>query len=186
MPAPAAGQAEVERLRDLFTADAMSRIDAIADRAERDGIPRRLVMDKALEGAAKGASPEQVLNTLSDYVRELRGARQVVGEPASPDVLVAAADAMRRGVDRSDVRALAADRPGDLAIVLLAVGDLTQEGVASSEARRLVEEARQAGWRGDQLLTLSAAVRRLMREGASASEAAEAVRRDLRDGGNLP
>ncbi len=177
--APAAGQA-AERLRDSFSPQISGRVEAIADRAERDGIPRRLVLDKALEGAAKGASGEQVLTALSEWVDQLRAARGLVGRAAAPDVLVAAVEALRRGAGRQDVRALGSARPPDLPMALLLLGDLAEEGVPGGAARALVEEALAAGWRGDGLLSLSAAVRREVRGGAAPREAAETVRARIR------
>lgn len=182
--APAAGQG-AERLRESFSPQISGRMEAIADRAERDGIPRRLVLDKALEGAAKGASGEQVLTALSEWVDQLRAARGLVGRAAAPDVLVAAVEALRRGAGRQDIRALGSARP-DLPMALLLLGDLAEEGVPGGAARALVEEALAAGWRGDGLLSLSAAVRREVRGGAAPREAAETVRARIRAGDLRP
>lgn len=182
---PATAQTGAERLRGDFPSEALGRIQAIADLAERDGIPSRLVVDKALEGAAKGASPEQVISALSDYVDQLRAARRLVGAEVRPDVLVSAVEALRRGASREDVRTLAAGRPPDLAMALLVLGDLAEEGAPGPAARSLIQTAVQEGWRGDRLLSLSAAVRRLLREGASPAEAVARTEEALRRG-DLP
>lgn len=182
---PAAAQGGAERLRGSFPTEAVGRIQAIADRAERDGIPSRLVVEKALEGAAKGASPEQVISTLSGYVDQLRAARQLVGAEVRPDVLVSAVEALRRGASREDVRVLAADRPPDLAIALLVLGDLAEEGASGAAARSLIQTAVQEGWRGDRLLSLPGAVRRLVRDGTPPAEAVARTEEALRRG-DLP
>lgn len=182
---PAAAQGGAERLRGSFPTEAVGRIQAIADRAERDGIPSRLVVEKALEGAAKGASPEQVISTLSGYVDQLRAARQLVGAEVRPDVLVSAVEALRRGASREDVRVLAADRPPDLAMALLVLGDLAEEGASGAAARSLIQTAVQEGWRGDRLLSLPGAVRRLVRDGTPPAEAVARTEEALRRG-DLP
>jgi hypothetical protein len=65
----------------------------------------------------------------------------------------------------------------DLAVPLIVLGDLTEAGVPTEDALSVVESAMDNGTRGDQMLGLSAAVRRQMRQGVDWQTAVDRVRR---------
>lgn len=182
-PPAAQAQTEVaEQLGEAFPAEVARRIGEIVRAAEDEGVPPSLLVDKALEGAAKGAPPERVLETVTTLARELREARVVVGPEAGPEALSAAADALRKGADRAELRALAERHPQHLPMALLVVGDLVAEGLDPGGAREVVEEAVRSGYAGDRLLTLPAALRGRIRAGAAPGAAATDLQRALRQG----
>ena len=172
----------MERLRSAFPEEVARRLEGLISSAEREGVPRSLLVDKALEGVAKGAPPEQVLETVSTLAEELRTARVLVGPSASAEAVGAAAEALRAGVDRGAIRALADEGGADLAVMLLVAGELVQEGVRPEEARSVLEAAVEQGMQGDGLLSLPRALRRRVRDGAAPPEAASSLMQALRQG----
>ncbi|HKJ01173.1 MAG TPA: hypothetical protein VJ997_01925, partial [Longimicrobiales bacterium] len=101
-------------------------------------------------------------------------------------LLVAGADALQRGVGADLLRGLgqSADRSPMACLVL---ADLVETGIGGDRALSLVREALQRRAREQQMLDMPAQVRRLMRQGQSAQDAVEQVRRGLqRRGGGTP
>lgn len=180
LPAEAAGQIpHLDRLRSAFPPGILNRIEQIVKEAEKAGVPPSLLVDKALEGAAKGVAPGRVVSTLSSYAGRLRKARGLVGSRVGPNGLTAAADALDRGVSGGAIRTLAKGGSGDLSIRLIVFGDLRSAKVSEKRAQDLVRAAAARGYKGDRLLSVSAAVRRRIRQGAKPDEAASAVLEQL-------
>lgn len=183
--APAAAGAQEDdlaRLRPVFSAQHMQRMEALLEGSDRDGIPRSLLVNKAVEGVAKGMNAEVVLSAVSLLARELRVAVRLLGPGVDPYGLEKAADALRHGVSPGVVGALADEHPRDFPVMLQALEDLLHEGVSLAEAEAVVREASTRGYRGDQVLTLPAAIRRLIRDGNSPTQAASSLMRTLRSG----
>ena len=92
---------------------------------------------------------------------------------------MAAAEALRRGVPRDAIRSVGDRDRGarDLAVPLIVLSDLTEAGVPTENALEMVNSAMDRGTRGDQMLGLSAAVRRRIQQGADWRTAVDEVRR---------
>lgn len=179
-PIPASGQeANPRRLEDAMPAEYAARVREIAREAREAGVPPGLIARKAFEGTAKGYPPERVVSALDAYAGRLREARDILGPDRRPASLAAAAEALRRGVPRDAIRSVAGRERGarDLAVPLIVLSDLTDAGVPTANALEMVNSAMDRGTRGDQMLGLSAAVRRRMRQGADWSTAVDEVRR---------
>lgn len=173
---------DLEPIRSAFPAPMASRIEGVIESARREGIPPDLLIGKAVEGAAKGVSGEELERALVEYAGLLRRAREVVGPEAAPSDLETAAEALRRGVPPDAVRELAREHGPHLPVLLTVFGDLVSEGVPADRARAVLEEAVHAGMEEDRMLELPAALRRHVREGASSAEAAATLLEDLRAG----
>jgi hypothetical protein len=173
---------DLARLRPAFSDPQMQRMEAVLGQAASDGIPRSLLVDKAVEGVAKGMRAEVVLGAVSQLALELRVAVRLLGPGVDVYGLEKAADALRHGVSGAVVGSLAEEHPREFPVLLQAIEDLLHEGVALAEAQAVVREASTRGYGGDQVLTLPAAVRRLIRDGASPAQAASSVRQNLRLG----
>lgn len=182
-PGLAAQEALWERVQEAYSAQGVEQIREVVERAAAQGVPAEPILDKALEGAVKGYPPGLVLQVLPDYATRLGEAGALLGRPATPAELVATADALRRGVPEESVRQLAAG-PGDAAAALVALGDLVEMGVPVGTAHEVVTEALARGTRGDDLLSVPTAVRRLIREGVIPAEAAARVQQGLARGGS--
>ncbi len=181
--APIAAQTDdLSRIRTEFGEVYAARIGAAVDRGVSDGLPRVLLVDKAIEGLAKGMEPEVVLRAVTAFAEELRTATSVVGRDADPVKLEKAADALRRGVDRGLLTSLERDQPEHFAIMVIALEDLLDVGVALPLAQDMVRYAAAEGLSGDQMLGLPASVKRLVREGRTPLDAASSVHESLRSG----
>jgi len=180
LPASVVGQAAgLERLDQSLPADAAARIRAIALEAREQGIPPGLVINKALEGSAKGVPPSRIVPAVEQYAARLREARSILGPDRRPAEFMVVAEAVRRGVPKSEIRALARDR-GEVAIPLVAVGELSAAGIPTDEAFRMVQRALDSGQGGDRILAFSKAVRRQVRDGVAPDRAVEVVRQRMR------
>lgn len=170
-----AQEAQRERLRQVFPADAVTQIESILAQAESEGIPTDPLIAKALEGAAKRVPTERVVAALSIYAERLQQATSLVGPQRGVGAVVAAADAMRRGVPSTAIGALASEHPGDLAVPLVVFADLVEAGVPVPGAYNVLEHALSREHAPEEMLAIPGAVRRLVREGQLPAEAAAAV-----------
>lgn len=179
-PLPVSGQEmDARRLDDAMPAEYAAQVREIAREAREAGVPPALIARKAFEGVAKGYPPERVVSALDAYAGRLREARDLLGPDRRPASLAAAAEALRRGVPRDAIRSMGDRERGarDLAVPLIVLSDLTEAGVPTENALEMVNSAMDRGARGDQMLGLSAAVRRRMQRGADWRTAVDAVRR---------
>ncbi len=179
-PIPVTGQeADARRLEDAMPAEYAAQVREIAREAQEAGVPPGLIARKAFEGVAKGYPPDRVVSALDAYAGRLREARDLLGPDRRPASLAAAAEALRRGVPRDAIRSMGERERGarDLAVPLIVLSDLTEAGVPTENALEMVNSAMDRGTRSDQMLGLSAAVRRRMQQGADWRTAVDEVRR---------
>lgn len=171
--------AGARRLEDAMPPEYAAQVRDIAREAREAGVPPGLIARKAFEGMAKGYPPERVVSALDAYAGRLRAATGLLGPDRRPGSVAAAAEALRRGVPPDAIRSIAGrQRQGrDLAVPLIVLSDLTAAGVPTQNALEMVNSAMDRGARGDQMLGLSAAVRRRMRQGSDWRTAVDDVRR---------
>jgi hypothetical protein len=106
------------------------QLDATFSAARDDGLPTEPLVDRALEGAAKGARSELIVAAVNRLLNELREARQAFGPQASAPELTAGASALRAGATRSDLARLRRLRPEHTLTVAAGVlADLVAAGV---------------------------------------------------------
>jgi len=178
-PAPASAQETSRRLEDAMPPEYAARVREIAREAGEAGVPPGLIARKAFEGVAKGYPPDRVVSALDAYAGRLREATGLLGPDPRPASLAAAAEALRRGVPPDAIRSMAGRQEGrrDLAVPLIVLTDLTEAGVPTENALEMVGAAMDRGARGDQMLGLSAAIRRRMQQGADWRTAVDEVQR---------
>lgn len=165
-----------ERLDDRLTPATVERLQAIAQRAERAGVPPELLRRKAMEGVSKGVTGARLEQAIEAYARRLATARELAGPDAGPDVLAAAAEAAEHGVPPGRIRAFVSANPNPVrsTVGLRVLGDLRDLGVPDAEAARGVNAALDRGMRGERLLAVSAAVRRRIAAGEDPTAALRA------------
>ena len=135
---PAAVIAQDPRL-SRFNADTRAAIAALLDSARAGGLPTEPLLDRALEGAAKGASSEQIVIATRRLAGNLARARDALGAKASPAELESGAAALRAGADSTVLAALRRSRPRQSLTVPLAVlADLVASGVPADTAASAV------------------------------------------------
>jgi hypothetical protein len=185
-PVPAAAQedaatrqAKMERIRAELPPEVAEGIAETVRRAESEGLPVEPILDKALEGAAKGVPPARVGSAVSAYADRLqRAAGSLEGRPGRDD-LVAASEALRRGAPDDAVRQVGRQAGSDRAAALVVLGDLVEAGVPAGDAVDVVDTALRQGRRGEGLLAIPGVIRRLQREGTPPGLAARAVARTM-------
>lgn len=161
---PLAGQDPRARFSRHLGAVYAARTLSVIDAGVRDGLPRGLLIDKAMEGVAKGMAPEVVLDAVDTFAGELREAVSVVGPRAEPVALEKTADALRRGVGRALLTRLGRERADDFPLLIVSLEELLDAGVELSLAEDLVRYAVSEEFDSDAVLRLPASVKLVVRE----------------------
>ena len=121
----------VGRLPDAIRVE----VDGVLDSAGAGGLPTEPLVDRALEGAAKGAPGNLIVSAVRRLWGELRTAHSAFGDDASPGELTAGASALRAGATRDDLAQLRALRPEQpLTIAAATLADLVAVGVPADTA----------------------------------------------------
>jgi len=119
------------------------------------GLPTEPLVQKALEGAAKGTAGAGIVRAvrrLNDGMLEARG---ILGRDAPEAELVAGAVALLAGAPAAALDTLAQARPeGDVVVPLVVLADLVRRGVAAPEAAGLVTRLASAGVSDDGFIRL--------------------------------
>jgi hypothetical protein len=124
--------AQEPRLVGRIPDAARTRVDAILTAARADGLPVEPLVDRALEGVAKGARPDRIVAAVTRLLDELRLARQAFGETASAAELSAGASALRAGATPANLAQLRRLRARQsLTIPAAVLADLVAAGVAA-------------------------------------------------------
>lgn len=133
--ATSAARGQEPRLAGRVPDAARAQVDAILSGARSRGLPVEPLVDRALEGAAKGAPPALIVSAVARLRDELILVRDAFGEAASTAELTAGASALRAGATASSLerlRRLRAGRPLTVAAAVMA--DLVAAGVPADTA----------------------------------------------------
>ncbi len=136
---PAPVQAQDPRLARRLPDDVRITIEAVIDSARARALPAEPLVDRALEGAAKGAGGDRIVAAVRRLAGELGVARDALGSASTNAELVAGAAALRAGARPDDLRHLRQrrpDRPVTVAAGVLA--DLVAVGVPPDTAAAAV------------------------------------------------
>jgi len=130
--AAAPATAQEPRLVGLVPEPARTQVDGILNAARAERLPVEPLVDRALEGAAKGARAELIVAAVARLREELRIVRQSFGEGASAAELMAGASALRAGAKPADLAKLRKLRPRQPITVAAGVlAELVAAGVAA-------------------------------------------------------
>lgn len=177
---------DLVRVRALLGEGATAQIEVAIQLGVADGLPRSLLVDKAIEGTAKGMGLEVILAAVYTLTDELRQATTVVGFDADEVHLEKAAVGLRSGLDQSFLVELYGENPEDFPMMVVALEDLLRTGVTVRVAQNMLRDASSRGLGANELLRLPANVRRLVREGRTPFEAVRSVRASMRSGRRPP
>jgi hypothetical protein len=132
---PGALTAQDPRLTARFPRETVTRISAVIDSAEAEGLPAEPLVLRALEGSIKGASDDRILLVLGRLRAALHTARITLGPGAVAADLTVAAAALQAGVPEARVAELQRWRNGKpLTAPLGAYLDLVARGVPGDQA----------------------------------------------------
>lgn len=176
-PAPLAAQSVRGRLEGRVPAEALPAIDSLVAQAVVESLPSEPLVQKALEGGAKGVPADRLVAGVRRGLGQLRDARAILAR-ASParaaadgDVAAVAAG-LARGlapplVERM-LAAMPAEAPGP---VLHAAADLVAHRFPPDSAADLLVTAEREGLRGVRLLDVAAAASRELQRGGGRTPA---------------
>jgi hypothetical protein len=168
-----AARAQTERLAGRLDERTRSEVAALVDSARGAGLPADPLVNKALEGASKGADGTRIVVAVRALAGGLARARGILGGGASEPELVAGAAALRAGAPPAFVERLRRDYPRESLVVPLAVmADLVARGVPADTAAQSVLALVRAGLREAELVAFRQSVERDVALGAPAGAAA--------------
>jgi alkylhydroperoxidase/carboxymuconolactone decarboxylase family protein YurZ len=115
-----------------------SAVAAVADSANGVGLPVEPIIQRALEGATKGASGTRIVVAVRRLAADLGTARSALGTSASAPELEAAVAALRAGATPQTLAHLRDVRRPPLTMALSVVADLVASGVPADSAAAAV------------------------------------------------
>jgi len=131
----AVAQGQEPRLAGRVPEPARTQVNAILTAAHTGGLPTEPLIDRALEGAAKGAPAAMIVAAVTRLRDELVQARSAFGETASTAELTAGASALRAGATAASLARLRAVRSGKpLTVAAAVMADLVAAGVPADTA----------------------------------------------------
>lgn len=136
---PAMLGAQDPRLGERLDARTRTAVQQIVDSAATVRLPTEPLIDKALEGASKGADNGRIMAAVRALARRLREARLALGTSANEAELVAGAGALSQGITPATLSRLRSLRPGErLTLPLVVLTDLIARGVPPSTASAVI------------------------------------------------
>jgi hypothetical protein len=189
-PAAAGAQGGADpRLAQRLDPRTRAAVELLVDSARQAGLPVEPLVDRALEGASKGAPDSLILRVVRTLAGELRAARVALGTRATAAEISAGADALHWGVRPEELTRLRRVRSGQpLTVALGVLADLVSSGVPADDASRALMRVAAAA-RDEQLRVLRQEVERDIALGAPPSVAMElrvnATARGLLESGEL-
>ncbi len=135
----ARGAAQDPRLARLDSAT-RAPVGAVVDSARAAGLPPEPLVQRALEGATKGAPGDHIVAAVRRLARDLGQARDALGRAATPGELEAGAAALRAGASPTLLAQLRRARPRSqrLTVPLAVLTDLVASGVPVDSAAAAV------------------------------------------------
>jgi len=177
LPVSLVAQDVTARLAGRVSPEVRQAVAKIASDAATRGLPVDPLVEKAIEGAAKGVPAVRALEgRLGDASAAVRDAGLTAPDG---DVVEGAADALNAGLSASDVRDLVrvSHSPYDPALTLRVAATMAALGVPATQATELVEDAIRAGRSTAELMALPSQVQADIGRGATPEQAAQGLAR---------
>jgi hypothetical protein len=180
------------RLAGRLSPEVIALVRQLAADAAARGLPVDPLIQKAIEGGAKGVAPDRVITAVRGVAALLDAAAGALREggltPLDTEAIAAGAFALNAGLRGQDVATLArASRSSDGAAVTLRVaGTLSALGVPAEETVALVRETIRAGRKPGDLLALPGQVQAEIARGATPAQAAAGLARAAAAHANAP
>ena len=155
-------------------------VNAIVDSARAAKLPTAPLVDKALEGAAKGSDGSKIVTAVQQLRVRMTSARSVLGTSASSDEIKSASAALEAGVSERDlarVRAAAGKRPVTMPLAVLT--DLIGRQIEVATATNLVIQLERSGVKDQEYTLFQRNVRADIDHGADPTVAAQTRARGL-------
>ena len=185
--APLGGQGTRSRLAGRVPPASLTALDSILRAAGIEGLPTEPLIQKALEGGAKGARTDHIVEAVGASASQLRSARALLrqageSQPTDAAEITTVAAALSRGVSPQLVERLAAVLPGEpTGPGLHAVADLVGHGFTEDSSVDLIVKAAGQGLRGLRFLDVAAVAIQELQRGHAHADALARVRQLLPD-----
>lgn len=183
VPGALAGQDVAKQLDGRVSPDVRKAVVTIAADAAARGLPVDPLVEKAIEGGAKGVPADRVIAAVRALAGRLGDAMSALREAGvtapNGDVVEGGADALNAGLTSGDVRDLVrmSRPPYDPALTLRVAATLVALGVPPDQALQLVNAMITAGRSPGDLLSLPADVQAGVGRGATPGQAAAGLTR---------
>ena len=162
-------------------------VSAIVDSARAAKIPTAPLVDKALEGAAKGSDGQNIVAGVHQLFVRMGSAKRGLAPNPTADEIKSAAGAIEAGVsvrDLARLRSASGTRPVTMPLTVLA--DLIGRNVAIPTATDVVVQLARSGVKDEQFSLFQRNVRADIDRGADPTAAATTRARGLVMRGNAP
>jgi len=172
--------AQDARLSERLDKPTLIAVSAIVDSARVAKLPTAPLVDKALEGAAKGSDGQKIVVAVRQLSMQMGSAKRVLGASATSDEIKAAATALAAGVSERDLarlRSASGKRPITMPLAVLT--DLIVRDVPVGTATGLVVQLARSGVKDPELALFQRNVRADIDRGADPSVAATTRARGL-------
>lgn len=172
--------AQDARLSARLDKPTLMAVNAIVDSARMAKLPTAPLVDKALEGAAKGSDGPKIVVAVRQLSMQMGSAKRVLGSSATADEIKAAATALAAGVSERDLgrlRSASGKRPVTMPLAVLT--DLIVREVPVATATSLVIQLARSGVKDPELAMFQRNVRADIDRGADPSVAATTRARGL-------
>ena len=170
---PAISGAQDSRLESRLDPAVRAVVAPLVDSARAAGLPVEPLIDKALEGSTKRASPGQIATVLRALGRDLSAARAALGARSTHPEIIAGAGALKVGIPAmllQQLRSVRPDRP--LTVPLVTLSDLVAHGVPVDTAAAVVLALATAGGEDKDFVALLRNVEGDIRAGLTPAAAA--------------
>jgi hypothetical protein len=155
-------------------------VTAIVDSARGAKLPTRPLLDKALEGVAKGSDGPKIVAAVKQLAVRMTTAKEGLGAKSSPDEIHSAATAIEAGVSVHDLARLrSASGKHSVTMPLAVLSDLIARTVAVPTATDIVLQLARSGVRDADLSLFQRNVRADIDRGADPTAAATTRARGL-------
>jgi hypothetical protein len=172
--------AQDARLAARLDKPTLLAVNAIVDSARLSKLPTEPLVNKALEGAARGSDGSIIVTAVHQLSVRMGSAKRVLGPTTTPDEIKAAASAMDVGVSVRDLARLrAAEGKHQITLPLAVLTDLVGRNVPIETATNLVLQLARAGVKDPDLALFQRNVRADIDRGADPTVAATTRARGL-------
>jgi hypothetical protein len=155
-------------------------VNAVIDSARLARLPTAPLVDKALEGAAKGSEGTKIVAAVQQLSMRMGTARKVLGTSASADEIKVAASAIAAGVSGRDLAVLrSAAGKRAMTMPLQVLTDLIGRDIPVPTATNLVLQLERSGVKDADLSLFQRNVRADIERGAEPAAAASTRARGL-------
>jgi hypothetical protein len=175
-----AANAQDPRLAQRLDKPTYVAVNAIVDSARVANLPTAPLVDKALEGAAKGSDGPKIVSAVHLLSVRMAASRRALGSSATGDEIKAAATALGAGMSPHDLaRVRAASGKRSVTMPLAAAIDLIGRDVPVATATSLVIQLERSGVKDADLALFQRNVRADIDRGADPTVAATTRARGL-------